>query len=129
MIYLLDTCVLIWLGLEPASIPLKIRKIIDNADNEFFVSAISAWEIAQKEQRGGLILPRPSHDWFDQICEYHDISVLVLGSKEGLRAGALPPHHGDPADRMIIATALEHGLTVLTPDKKFKLYSDLKLVG
>jgi len=56
------------------------------------------------------------------VCTRHRLSTLPLTNEIMISAGELPEHHKDPADRMIIASALEAGLEVVTGDRKFPLY-------
>lgn len=97
--------------------PAAVRDAIANAD-AVFVSAASAWEVAIKQALGRLRLP----DRFATGVEESGFEQLVVTFDHAERAGALPPHHGDPFDRMLIAQALEERLTLVTHDKRFVPY-------
>ena len=118
---LLDTCALLWLGFGDKSLSLNARQIIEETDT-VYVSPISLWEIANKRSTGGLTLQLPTREWFAKMCEWHKLSLLPLSGEVMIRAGELPKHHKDPADRIIIAAALESNLVVVTTDHRFPEY-------
>jgi len=87
-----------------------------------YVSPVSLWEISNKYRLGKIELPLAPREWFKNVCTRHRLSTLPLTNEIMISAGELPEHHKDPADRMIIASALEAGLEVVTGDRKFPLY-------
>lgn len=115
---LLDTQVLLWWLADDASLGSKARRAISDPQTEVLVSAASAWEIAIKKALGKLQAP---DDLEDQIRK-NDFTALPITIAHALRAGGLPPHHPDPFDRMIVGQALSEGLTVVTADKRLRLY-------
>ena len=118
---LLDTCALLWLGFGDKSLSLNARQVIEETDT-VYVSPISLWEIANKRSTGGLTLQLPTREWFAKMCEWHKLSLLPLSGEVMIRAGESPKHHKDPADRIIIAAALESNLVVVTTDHRFPEY-------
>ncbi len=118
---LLDTCALLWLGFGDRRLSLDARQVIEETDI-VYVSPISLWEIANKRSTGGLTLQLPTREWFTKVCEWHKLSLLPLSGETMIRAGELPRHHKDPADRIIIAAALEMNLVVVTGDRRFPEY-------
>jgi PIN domain nuclease of toxin-antitoxin system len=86
------------------------------------VSAITAFEIGVKHAKGKLRLPSAPSRWVETALRLHDISVCPIDHRIALRATELPPIHGDPCDRLIIATAQMLGYPIITTDTKFKLY-------
>jgi PIN domain nuclease of toxin-antitoxin system len=118
---LLDTCALLWLDAEPERLSKAARSTIDAADI-VCVSAISAWEVSLKELREGLTLPCPVEDWFPRMIDAHGLLLVGLDVDVLLAANRLPPHHRDPADRFIIATAIRNGLAIVTGDRRFHPY-------
>ncbi len=118
---ILDTCALLWLASGSPRLSKPARRRID-LERAVHVSAISAWEIGIKVDKGDLELPRPPRDWFSQAIARHGLVLAELDIDVLFAATELPGHHHDPADRFIIATALRHGLTVVTGDRRFRAY-------
>lgn len=118
---LLDTCALLWLGNGDAALSRKALQAIENADI-VYVSPVSLWEVSNKCRQGKLVLLKPVREWFGKVCERHSLTMLPLTNEIMIAAGELPEHHKDPADRMIIAAALDTGLQVVTADHNFPLY-------
>lgn len=121
MSLLLDTCALIWLGNGDPALSLDARQVIEESE-EVYVSPISLWEVSNKCRKGKLQLKFPLREWFDRILQRHQLTVLPLTNEVMFLAGELPEHHKDPADRMIIASAMVNGLVVATADKNFPIY-------
>ena len=94
------------------------------ATGDVFVSAITVWEIERKVSIGKL--DRPSHPGFNGTfsawLRHVGYRPLPLTWDVAERANTLPPHHKDPMDRMLIAAALERGLTIVTDDSVFAAY-------
>jgi PIN domain nuclease of toxin-antitoxin system len=118
---LLDTCALLWLAQGGG--PLSAKALRELADAPFvYVSAISGFEIGIKYKKGKLGLPVPPTEWFAAIVAHHGLQVLPLDLDVCIQSTQLPPVHQDPCDRMIIATAKNHGLRVVTADPVFRAY-------
>lgn len=118
---ILDTCALLWL----ATGDKKLRRVVLDQINKtpvVYVSAISGFEIALKNSRGKLDLPRPVEEWFARVTEHHGLAVVPLELDVCIATAQLPPIHDDPFDRFIIATAKLHDLTVVTVDERFDKY-------
>ena len=113
---LLDTHVIIWVALNPERLSVAAREAVLGAD-ERWVSVASAWEYEAKRVRSPDILTKP----FDALVggDYRRLDVR-FGLHNQL--GRLPPLHSDPFDRMLIAQALELGLTLVTADKAIHRY-------
>jgi PIN domain nuclease of toxin-antitoxin system len=122
---LLDTCSLLWLVSQQESLSIQAKNAIQKQAGSIFISAVSAFEIGIKCIKKQLILPMSADLWFQQVLELHGIEVLSIDYKIALRSTQLPELHRDPADRMIIATALTHHLSIVTPDSHIKRYPDV----
>lgn len=118
---LLDTCGLLWLATGHKNLSAKAKKRIDQA-GLVGVSAISAWEIGLKTARGELELPEEPEAWFEQVAAHHDLRVYEISTRIAFQANRLPWHHRDPADRLILATALLHRMPIITSDSNFAPY-------
>jgi PIN domain nuclease of toxin-antitoxin system len=118
---LLDTCALLWLA-EGVELAAEARKAVTGASLN--VSAISAWEIANLVRKKRLVLTMPVVKWFRQALDrmeatMSELSVEILASSCELPGS--PP--SDPADRIIIATARDTSLILMTRDKSILTYS------
>ena len=118
---LLDTCALLWLSQGGGNLSEDTLERIEHAPLAY-VSAITGFEVALKWKSGKLKLPAQPDDWLDIIIEHHNLDVLPLTFQICRRAALLPPFHGDPCDRFIIATAKELNLSVVTADSIFVHY-------
>jgi PIN domain nuclease of toxin-antitoxin system len=113
---LLDACTFLWtLKGEPA-LPDRIARLIRDPDNEVFLSAASAWEIAQKYAIRKLVLPQPPERYIPFEREKRGIASLAIDEESALHASRLPFLHRDPFDRLIVSQAIVHGMTIATPD-------------
>ncbi len=123
MTLLLDTHVLLWwLFGDPRLTPAMRQAIVDPA-SAVAVSAVTAWEIAIKAALGKLAVP----DRLTQQLHEEGFDELPVTVEDGLAAGTLPRHHGDPFDRMLIAQATRRRLVVVTADRRFADYDVLTL--
>jgi PIN domain nuclease of toxin-antitoxin system len=122
----LDTCAII--DLAEGRLPSQVIEELDKAalGGGVFVSSVSAWEIGLLGRRGraGLaFLPDPA-TWFARILARPAIQPVNLTPEVAIASSALPePLHSDPADRMLIATALDMGARLATCDRKIILYA------
>ena len=91
---------------------------IADPTNDVSVSAASVWELAIKEATGKLRLPGN----LQERIEGEGFAALPISTTHALSAGALPLHHRDPFDRMLIAQATIEGLTIVTRDRRFAPY-------
>jgi PIN domain nuclease of toxin-antitoxin system len=110
----LDTHIFIWENLDKARIPAKIQAAMD-AEDEWGISAISLWEIAMLAEKGRLTLPEPLLPWLEKALSNKKIRLLPITVGIAVRVAGLPMH-GDPADRLIAATAIEYNCPLATVD-------------
>jgi len=126
-VILLDTCVLLWLAGEPSAISPAAVKWLRSSQAACFVSAISALEVGQKAAARKVFLPKPVDEWFAAMLERHQLQELPVTGLIAARATLLPGIHRDPFDRLLIATAQQHHLTLLTPDPTIAKYPNLRI--
>ncbi len=116
---LLDTHTLVWLVEGSDRFSGTVRTMIDQAlaDEKLAVSAITFWEVAMllNKKRLGLVLPVSV--WHKNLLDSGLLEIPVTGAI-GIRAANLDNFHGDPADRIITATALMHSALLVTADTK-----------
>ena len=115
---LLDTHVLLWSLTEPRRLSQRTREALEDPRSEVFVSSISGWEIAVKHALGKLQAP----DDLEAGIKKQGFTPLHLTFRHAKQAGTLPPHHGDPFDRMLVAQAQIEGLIVVTSDRHISRY-------
>lgn len=113
---LVDTCTFLWIVADAPALSRRARELFQAADNEVYLSTASAWEIAVKYGLGRLPLPEPPERFVPAMRERHGIAPLAIDEESALHVSRLPSVHRDPFDRMLVAQAIVHGLTILTPD-------------
>ena len=115
---LLDTQVLVWLALDDLRLGAQAHGLIGRswAEGEAAVSAITFWEIAMLHQKRRLVLLTDIDSWRTSLFEEGLVEVPV-GGDVGIRAATLTDFHADPADRLIVATALQ-GHQLVTADRR-----------
>lgn len=121
---LLDTHVVLWWLQDAPHLGAPARTAIAEPDNSVAVSAATAFEIAIKKKLGKLRAP---DDLVEQLEDnaFDELPVTIV---HGLEAGALPLHHRDPFDRLLIAQARIDGLTLVTADQQLNQY-DVPIIG
>jgi PIN domain nuclease of toxin-antitoxin system len=120
---LLDTHVLLWWLFDDDRLTPAMRAAIADPRTSVAVSAASAWEMAIKAARGKLTIPE---DLAEEI-ERQGFEGLPVTVEDSLAAGALPRHHDDPFDRMLIAQAVRRRFVLVTADRRFADYDVLTL--
>jgi PIN domain nuclease of toxin-antitoxin system len=123
---LLDTCALLWLADEPRHLSPAVRQLLSNGTTAVHVSAVSALELGIKVARAKLQLPMPVSQWFPALCKRNDLHPLPVDIGIAAASTELPPLHRDPFDRLLIATAIQRGLALVTPDNSISQYPNLK---
>jgi len=118
-VLLIDTHVLVWLDEASSKLGPVTRSIIDDAllARSLCVSSISFWEIAMLVQKGRISVRLELDVWRKELLQKGLNEVPICGSI-AIRAGQLKNLHGDPADRIIVATSLERSATLVTADNK-----------
>jgi PIN domain nuclease of toxin-antitoxin system len=129
---LLDTHCWLWaqLGLIQRLSRAALQAIRSaESEGNLRVSVISIWELAMLEQRGRVALPMNVRTWVDQALSKPGIAVAQLTPEIMIESVHLPGEmHGDPADRMLVATARVQGATLLSKDEQLIRYSRLRHV-
>ncbi len=123
MSVLLDTHIWIWWLTSESPLSSTERAALDAAAERrgTFVSAISLWEAQVLHAKHRLVLPAPFADWIVRAADERIVSVLPMDLAVVLELNRLPASfHGDPADRMIVATARSHKLPIATHDRAIR---------
>ncbi len=122
----------------------RYRQIIHNLDHEIFLSVVSIWECVIKYQIGKLDFPSSPEAYLPKQRRTHLIKTLTVDENSIAQLVKLPLLHKDPfdqrsaagsivsrrstADRLIMAQALQHNLTIMTEDKSILAYPDIRLL-
>lgn len=120
---LLDTHIWVWWLTGDPALTVRKRDTLDTAANAggLYLAAISLWETQMLHDRGRLLLPLPLPDWLRRAAAPPVVTVLPLDIEVITALASLPARfHGDPADRMIVATARAHGLALATHDARIR---------
>ncbi len=120
---LLDTHTLIWVFDANPKLSQVARDAISEGQNEVFVSAVTAWEIAIKRSLGKLEL----RGNYRRGLERYRFTPLNISTEHALAVEALPQHHADPFDRLLIVQAQLENLTLVTRDGRFDNYDVMTL--
>lgn len=123
--YLIDTCAFIWELHNDPNMSVKAAEVMERDEAELYISIVTFWEIAIKKTLGKLEV-QESVTELGKACIDHNIMILPIKMEYLERIQKLPYIHKDPFDRLIIATAIEEGLTILTGDEYIKQYNEVK---
>lgn len=119
---LLDSHVALWWLEDSASLGPEARATLELADEVYF-SAVTPWELGIKRALGKLDFP----DGLADALTDAGFSELAITARHAEQAPALPPHHLDPFDRMLVAQARSESLSLVTADQAIEPY-DVDLV-
>ena len=128
---LLDTHAWIWWVSNPELLSETAQKELDTAvaEKSVYISVISSWEVALLVSKGRLKLSLDVQDWIEKTEALPFVDFIPINNKIALKSVRLPePLHADPADRIIIATALTMGLRLISKDKKILEYDQVTAV-
>lgn len=115
---ILDTHALLWWLVSPKRLGKAASTAIENADT-VGVPAIVFWEVALLSRLERIALDRPVMDWVEAVLSVPRVASLALTPSIAVRADGLDMH-ADPADRFIVATAIEHGVKIVTKDQALR---------
>lgn len=128
MTVLLDTHALLWFASDSDKLSATARKCINDA-KILYVSAISAWEIGMLVQKDRLSLTIDLTDWIELTKQIPKLRWENITPEIGILSTRLPGQfHGDPADRLITASAIELGSTLVTADQKIQAYMHVRTI-
>ena len=125
---LLDTQCWLWWFAQPERLNEEAIAHIASQTNELWFSVASIWEMGIKVAIGKLPLPEPIDSYISSRMVQLDVRSLEITAPHALRASALPLHHRDPFDRMLIAQAQLEDMTLVSADAIFRQYNDFSLL-
>ena len=119
---MLDThAFLWWIGDDPR-LSERAREVFSDGDNDLVFSAASGWEIAIKARLGRLQVPGDLNTYLLRQLTENYTSVLPVHLSHALRVYALPDHHRDPFDRLLVAQAIVEEIPLLSADPRIARY-------
>jgi len=121
---LLDTHVFLWYISGDVRLPAAFSGPIRDPVNEVFLSVVSIWEAVIKFGLGKLPLPAPPEKYLPYERKRHQFASLSIDEGAFIHLAKLPLLHRDPFDRMLVAQALQHDLTVATVDPAVRAYAN-----
>ena len=124
---ILDTCAIIWIVAGSNKLSEGARKQIAGSGDAIYYSPISCAEVSWAAERGRITIDRHWKLWFRHYVDLNGWEPLPIDLDVVEEAYSLPPpFHDDPVDRLIVATARVHGLTVVTGDRKILQYPHVR---
>jgi PIN domain nuclease of toxin-antitoxin system len=130
-VIVLDTHVWVWWVHDDPQLRREQREAILNAESdEIGVSIMSCWEIAKLVEYNRLTLPHPIREWMKKALDYPGVTLLELTPDIVVGSTSLPGQfHRDPADQLIVATALIYRAPLVTSDDKICSYPYVETIG
>lgn len=121
---LLDTHIIWWIFVDPARLTTRLSEMVSRSGVQLHYSPLSSFELTIKRMKGNLEF----EDEMLMACmQQWAMRELPVIQRHTLVAGNLPPHHGDPFDRLIVAQAIVEGLTLVSVDRIMRAY-DVPLI-
>ena len=119
---LLDTHIFLWYIASDPRLSIETRSVVDDIKNEVYLSVASVWEAVVKNALGKLPFPSPPSEYLPLQRNAHGIFSLPIDEGVMPYLACLPALHRDPFDRVIVAQALQYGLTIVTVDADVRCY-------
>jgi PIN domain nuclease of toxin-antitoxin system len=124
---LIDTHTFLWAIGDVGRLSLTSRNLIQDSNNEVFLSTASLWEIAIKISNGKLTIGRDFETFIPLQIMLNQFTVMTATLRHYATVITLPHHHRDPFDRLIIAQALTEAVPIVSIDDKFDAYGVQRL--
>jgi PIN domain nuclease of toxin-antitoxin system len=129
MKYLLDTHTWVWWYMNPQKLSRQVTNLIGDTTryDELLLSAISPWEFCKLLEKGRIAISCSPEDWLNAAFDLPKFRLVPLSPVLAYRSTVLPqPFHNDPADQIIVATALLENAVILTKDRNILEYEYVK---
>ena len=112
--YLLDTHILLWSLLKPDRLSAEVAVILEDMDNELWLSPITSWEIIVLAEKGRIKLDDKPVPWMRNVLQTLPFWQADMTHEVAMESRMIQLSHQDPADRFIAASAVVYGLTLIT---------------
>ncbi|NET00111.1 MAG: type II toxin-antitoxin system VapC family toxin [Sphaerospermopsis sp. SIO1G1] len=120
--FLIDTHTFIWYVTDDSRISNQVLEVINDENNQIFLSIASIWEIGIKHGLGKLNFNVPFETFITQQMSINDFILLDIKITHITVVAKLPFHHRDPFDRILIAQAIVENIPIISADRKFDAY-------
>ncbi|PIE01349.1 MAG: PIN domain nuclease [Acidobacteria bacterium] len=125
---LLDTHIFLWSLSNSRKLSAEMKKLIEDDNNELWLSPISTWEVLMLIEKGRVqIAHKQPAKWMREVLQSLPIKTAPLNHEVAIKSRQIKLPHGDPADRFIVATAIVYSLVLLTVDEKIVANDHLNL--
>ena len=124
---LLDTHTILWYAFGDPKLSALAKSLVDDPVNEKLLSIVSPWEVGIKVGSGKLSVAKPVDIFFASQINLLSLQLLPITLAHVARVSALPLHHRDPFDRMLIAQSLTENIPLLSADAAFDAYGITRL--
>jgi PIN domain nuclease of toxin-antitoxin system len=122
----LDTHIWFWWVTGDPKLPKQISLLIEEDDRPIAVASVSVYELVLLVQKQRITINLPLDEWLHAATVESGINVLDMSYDIACEAAMLPLHHGDPLDRIIIASALHHNAILASVDSQFPAFEKLQ---
>jgi len=116
--YLLDTHIWVWSLLDSRQLGKKVRKALDDPENELWLSPVSLWEFLILVEKGRITVNNSVGEWLDAALQRAPMKEAPLTFEIARKSRSVRLEHEDPADRFLAATAVVLELTLITADER-----------
>jgi PIN domain nuclease of toxin-antitoxin system len=123
---ILDTHIWFWWVTDDPKLPKQISQLIEVENQPISIASASVYELVLLIQKQRIVIDLPLNDWLNAATVEADINILDMSYDIAREAAMLPLHHGDPLDRVIIASALHHNALLASVDSQFPSFEKLQ---
>lgn len=120
--FLLDTHTFLWWIQGNPSLSDRAQEILSDDNNQLCLSVVSLWEVTIKLNIGKLTIPHTIDELY-KLLDLFNVELIHISQSDLKQYLALPLHHRDPFDRILIAQAIERSLVLVSADRSFEAYS------
>ena len=119
---LVDTFPFVWLVSEPQKLSLTAKDALRDESNEFFLSDASVLELSLKYNDGSLKMPQNPRRWIKEQIKLWNFKSIGITRESCFRLSEMPYYHEDAFDRMLVATALDQEMSLLSNNEEIQKY-------
>jgi PIN domain nuclease of toxin-antitoxin system len=129
MRFLLDTHIWLWSSREPQKLSSQVHQALSDPENGRFLSPVSIWEALLLIEKKKLEMHEDFRKWYARTVEDLALEEAAVTWRVVHEMRSILPHHSDPADRFLAATAISYDLVLITADQKLMAVPGLKVLA